>query len=359
METPLLQTHLKYGAKIGEFAGWKTALYFESGLGEAKKTREHATVFDISHMCRIMVKGEEATLFLEKLVTRPIASSPYNRMIGPSAFLNEKGGFKDDVMVYKIQDDFFLIVGNAVNREKNIKWLEKWSENFNVSIEDWTEKTAMLAIQGPKSQRILEEVLSLSLEELEMLEFKTNVKTLQGEVWILSRSGWTGENGYEVIGDPNIITRIWDKLVEKGVQPAGLVARDILRIEMGYCLYGHEITEEITPFEARYKAFSVKKSGYIGYEAVWEKAREGVDKVRYGLVVKGKGPIPREGDKVFIGGVEVGYITSGTFSPTLNTAIAQAYIRPQQAFPGFYYVIILRRGVKVRARLVDFPFIKS
>ncbi|MCD6368810.1 MAG: glycine cleavage system aminomethyltransferase GcvT [Thermoproteales archaeon] len=360
IETPLLSEHEKLGAEIGVFAGWRTAMVFSSALKEALDTRTKATVFDVSHMARILVKGEDAEELLEYLIPRFIAKAPAGRMIGPSALLNENAGFKDDVMVYKIDGSHFLIVGNAVNRKKDLEWILHvlGEKGLNVHVEDLTEETAMLALQGPQTPEVLEKLVGVKGDEMGMLEFKSGLNTTLGRIWILSKSGWTGEPGFEIISSIEVIKKIWKALIEKGVEPAGLGARDILRIEMGFCLYGHEINEHTTPLEARYKVFSNKKRGYIGYDALHERYRRGVERLRYGLLLNKGSPIPREGTTVYAAEVRVGEVTSGTFSPFLKRPIAEFYVQPSHAYLGFHLEVEIR-GKKYTAKIVDFPFVKK
>ncbi len=359
--TPLEDLHKKYNAMFGEFAGWNMPLVYESSIKEHLAVRNKAGVFDISHMGRIMVSGSDALALLNKLVARELKKVSENFMSGPTAFLNENAGFKDDVMVYKISDEKLLVVCNAVNRKKVLKWIETWRDTWGlkVSIEDLTHKIAMIALQGPDSARILE---ALGIKEalgLKLLEFMTGIKTSEyGEIFLLSRSGWTGEDGFEIMAEPGAIYKIFEKIVEQGVAPAGLIARDSLRIEMGFMLYGNEIDENITPIEARYWVFTPEKKDYIGYEALRRKMREGVDKILVGLKLKkGERSIPRHGYKVLVDDVIIGEVTSGTFSPTLNRSIALAYIDSKHAVFGLEVGVDIRGRIR-KAKIVDTPFIK-
>ena len=364
METPLLDIHRKLGANLGRFADVLTALDFGDPINEHIATRTHVTVFDVSHMARIVVEGTDSIRLLDNLIPRSMSKSRDGYMLGPTAFLNERAGFKDDVMLYRISSKRWLIVCNAVNRNKILHWLEHQASVLNVkdiSIADITFETAMIAIQGPQAVYALRS-LGLELEALNKLQFVTNVHYRNSSIDIVSRSGWTGEDGFEAIGNPDVIAKLFMDLVNQGkAKPAGLIARDMLRIEMGFCLYGKEISEDISPIEARYWVFDLeKKSHYIGRDALLQKLRNGVDMIRLGIRMrKGIRFIPRHGDKVYIpdSDIDIGYVTSGTFSPILQRSIAMAYIYTRYSIPGLEIEVSIR-GQRYRGKLVDFPFIK-
>ncbi|HIP56811.1 MAG TPA: glycine cleavage system aminomethyltransferase GcvT [Ignisphaera aggregans] len=364
METPLLDVHKKLGANLGRFADILTALDFGNPMNEHVATRTYVAVFDVSHMARIIVEGADSPRLLDNLIPRSISKSKDGHMLGPTAFLNEKAGFKDDVMLYRISHKQWLIVCNAVNRSKILHWLEHQADALgikDISIVDVTFETAMIAIQGPQAAYALKS-LGLELETLNKLQFATNVRYRDSVIDIVSRSGWTGEDGFEAIGKPDVIAKLFMDLVNQGkAKPAGLIARDMLRIEMGFCLYGREISEDISPIEARYWVFDLdKKSYYIGRDALLQKLRNGVDMIRLGIrMKKGIRFIPRYGDKVYIpeSDIEIGYVTSGTFSPILQRSIAMAYIHTRYAIPGLEIEVSIR-GQRYRGKLMDFPFVK-
>jgi len=360
--TPLIDIHRALGASIGEFAGVRTALDFGNPVDEHVATRSQATVFDLSHMGRILVKGEDSAEFLNRLIPKDIAKSKDGFMFGPTAFLNENAGFVDDVMLYRISRDEWLIVCNAINVSKVISWLSTWRSKLgsNVTISDITENTAMIAIQGPKAAEAMSRIGLNTVLDLKMLQFYNEVEWRDLKIMIISRSGWTGEDGFEVIGSPDVVRTLFKELVANGVKPAGLIARDSLRIEMGFCLYGAEIDESITPVEARYWVFDYSKSGeYIGKDSLLRKIREGVDRVRLGIrMKKGVKFVPRKGYRVLVDDKEIGVVTSGTFSPIINRSIAQAYIDAKHAVIGLEVEVEIR-GKRYKGKLVDFPFIKK
>ncbi len=359
--TPLLDLLKRYGGDVGVFAGFETIMSYGDPFSEHLAVRRDAAVFDISHMGRILVEGEDSYQFLDFLLPRDLGDSKDRSMVGPTAFLNDTGGFKDDVMLYRFSDERWLVVCNAINREKILEWLRGWvsRKGYRVSIEDQTFSTSMLAIQGPRSPEYISKIPGLpDALSLKPLEFLDNLETPLGMVSVISRSGWTGEDGFELISSPGVASEIIERLRSSGVSLAGLIARDSLRMEMGYVLYGEDIDENTNPYEARYWVFTRGKKGCIGCEALREIGRRGVARVRYMFrLKKGLRIIPRGGYKVLYGGEEIGYITSGSYSPYLERPIAMGYIRSSHALPGLS-VDIEVRGKLYEARVLDYPLIK-
>jgi len=355
--TPLLDIHEEKGASLGEFANWKMPIDYGDMLGEALATRSKMTVFDISHLTRIIVEGEDSKKFVNWIVAKNIAKLAPGWMMAPTAMLNENAGFVDDVAVYCLENGKYMIVGNAINKEKDLEWLSAHSSGFNVKIRDITEETAMIALQGPKSPSLAAEVVS-GIEDLAPLQILAAIKSDFGEILVASKSGWTGESGFEFIGSPETIGKLLRHFLDKGAAPAGLGARDILRIEMGFCLYGEDIDENVTPIEARYWVFSwKKKEEYIGKDALHRKIVEGVNLLRVGFEAKARMPIPRHGAKIRVDRREIGYVTSSTFSPWLKRVVGMGYVKASHA------IFNVRVNVDVRGRLYqvtlkDFPFVK-
>ncbi|BBG26545.1 glycine cleavage system aminomethyltransferase GcvT [Sulfuracidifex tepidarius] len=342
--SPLFEVEEKSGANFGEFAGWNMPMTYSSYQEEHLAVRNSVAVFDLSHMGRLRVKGRAEEL--EELIAKELNGST-GQMIGPTAFLNDRGGFIDDVMTYKISDSDFLLVTNATNREKVIKWIKS---NSSLDVEDLTFSLAMIAIQGKKVKEIF------NVDEIPHMTFKLNVSYMGMKVFLLSRSGWTGEDGIEVWAEPEIAGVIFTKLAQNGVKPAGLVTRDSIRQEMGYLLYGEDIDESVTPVEARYWVFSLSK-GFVGKDAIVEQLRNGVSKIRFGFKMKkGMRVIPRRGMEVTSLGSKVGYVTSSTFSPFLNRVIGMGYISPQHFFLGYSTTVEIR-GKTYEIKMDDFPFI--
>jgi aminomethyltransferase len=364
LEYPLREVHRRLGANFGEFAGWRAPLDYGSVVDEHLAVRSSAGVFDLSHMGRVFVEGPDAHKLLDKLVPRYIESEP-GQMVGPTAFLNEHAGFRDDIMLYNLGEGRWLVVPNAVNRVKVVNWLEDWASRLNltVRIEDRTLELVMLALQGPRAVDALK-VLGPpgDVVELKLLRFKTDVvfEKARARAFLISRSGWTGEDGFEIIAEPDQAEKILLALVEEAnVKPCGLAARDTLRIEMGYVLYGADIDEDTNPIEARYWwVFQPgPKEDCVGCRALRDAMRSGASRVRVGLKLDKKARIvPRHGDRVFIDDVEIGVITSGAYSPVLRRPIAMAYVKASHALMGLT-VEVERRGRRYRAKIVDFPFV--
>jgi len=358
---PLLDLLRSYGGDVGVFAGFETIMSYGDPFSEHLAVRRDAAVFDISHMGRILVEGPDSQELLDMLLPRDLGDSKDGVMIGPTAFLNDSGGFKDDVMLYRFSNERWLVVCNAINREKILGWLREWisRKGYKASIVDQTLETAMLAIQGPRVVEYISKIPGFSeASSLKPLEFLENLDTSLGRVDIISRSGWTGEDGFEIVSRPGIAAEIIARLRSMGVALAGLIARDSLRMEMGYVLYGEDIDEDINPYEARYWVFTRGKEGCIGCDALRGIGRRGVAKARYMFrLKKGLRVIPRRGYKVLYEGEEIGYITSGSYSPYLERPIAMGYIKSSHALPGLS-VDIEVRGKLYEAKILDYPLIK-
>lgn len=331
-------------------------LLYKSAVKEHLEVRSNVGIFDVSHMGRIRVSGVDAYDLLDKLIPKKLEKARDGEMVGPTAFLNEKGCFKDDVMLYKLSTEEWLIVCNAVNREKILDWLRKNSKDYNVEIEDLTFKIVMLALQGPKSKNVIEALGGGEALELKPLTFKESLEIGGKKFFLISRSGWTGEDGFEVWGEPREAEYFWRRAVEEGASPSGLAARDSLRMEMGYALYGEDIDENVNPVEARYWVFSYDKKGYVGFEGVKKALEEGASKVRVGILLKER-VIARRGSPVYLGAKKIGEVTSGVYSPTLKAGIAQAYVKSSHALIGLRVQVEVRNRLH-KAKIVDFPFLK-
>lgn len=345
-KTPLRELEEKLGANFGEFANWEMPMSYGSYQEEHLAVRNNAAIFDISHMGRLLLRGSIREL--DYLIAKDIKNSQKNQMIGPTAFLNDKGGFIDDVMVYKLSESEFFVVTNAVNREKVIKWI---NNNSSLDVEDLTFKYGMVAIQGRRIWDFLPQIA------LERLSFKINDEFLGNKVFLISRSGWTGEDGIEIWAEEEALKKIFAKAIELGIKPAGLISRDSLRLEMGFVLYGADINESINPIEARYPVFSLEKD-FIGKNAIVEYIKSGVNKFRIGFKAKkGERSIPRNGDKVYILDQEIGEITSGSFSPYLQRSIGMGYVDSKHFLLGFSVSIVTKMKRIIEAKIQDFPFI--
>ena len=328
---PLYDVHRELGAGFGEFAGWETVIDYGSIVEEHLAVRRSVGFFDLSHMGRLLVSGPGATGLLDKLVPRSIESEP-GMMVGPTAFLNESAGFIDDIMLYNLGADGWLVVPNAMNIEKDAGWMRGWAEKLGLEarVDDKTMEWVLFAVQGPRAAELMKLLgAPSSVLELRLLRFARNVRleAAGATALIVSRSGWTGEDGFEIIAEAaegeKILRKAAELLPGLGGRLCGLGARDTLRMEVGFVLYGHEIDEETTPVDARYWwVFQPgPKDDCVGCGALREALRRGARRVRVGLKLSKKARIvPRQGDKVYVDDVEIGYVTSGAYSPEIGRA---------------------------------------
>ena len=360
--TQLYEIHKKT-AKMTEFAGFEMPLWYKGITEEHLAVRNNVGIFDVSHMGRVIITGKDAANFLNYVITNDVTALKPNSALY-SVMCNENGGIIDDFVVSCLEEEKFLLVPNATNREKDFNWLVKKAKDFNVKIEDISDKAAMFAVQGPNAEKTLQKICTTDLSKIE--RFKCTPAKLADMDVFLSRTGYTGEDGFEVyvwnapLDKPDNAIHVWNAILEAGkpygIEPCGLGARDTLRLEAGLCLYGNDIDENTTPLEARL-GFVVKfqKDNFIGKNALLKQKEEGVKRRRVGLQMVEQG-IPRQGYKIYSEkGENIGQVTSGTFSPLLKCGIAMAYIQTQQAQEG-NIVNIEIRGKMAKAKIVPFPF---
>ncbi|MEM2104908.1 MAG: glycine cleavage system aminomethyltransferase GcvT [Candidatus Bathyarchaeia archaeon] len=360
--TQLYEVH-RQSAKLTVFAGFEMPLWYKGVIQEHLAVRNSVGLFDISHMGRIIIQGSDSERFLNYVITNDVSKlSPNSAQY--SVMCNEEGGIIDDFVVYRLESEKFMFVANAANREKDYNWLVKNSKNFNVKITEISDKVAMLSVQGPNSEKALQK---LSAEELSKIErFKGASTRLAGIEVFISRTGYTGEDGFEIfiwntpMDKPTNAVKIWNAILEAGkdfrIEPCGLGARDTLRLESGMCLYGNDIDETTNPLEAAL-GFVVKlqKDNFVGKEALIKQKTEGTKRKRVGLLMLEQG-IPRQKYEVCNDkGESIGYVTSGTFSPLLNRGIGMAYVAMPYAQEG-NVVNVKIRGKMAKAKVVAFPF---
>ncbi len=349
-----------------DFAGWQMPVQYESIAKEHLATRTGVGLFDISHMGRLRFAGRDVVPFLDHVLTRKVRTLRGGQ-IRYALVTNESGGILDDVLIYALSVgdaiDYRLVV-NASNREKLLAWFAQHRGGFDVEIIDETTGTGMLAIQGPHAISLAQQVLDeIGLGELRLGEFKyysgVLVDSAQGLV-VVSRTGYTGEDGCEWSLPADRIESCWQRLVELGATPAGLGARDTLRLEAAMPLYGHEIDESIHPFEAGLGfAVQLQDHEFVGSDTLAALAERPVERVRIGLRASGR-RVPRQHCAILQSGAAesrevVGEVTSGTFSPTLEVPIAMAYVRPDLAEIGNRLVVDVR-GRNVEVEVVPLPF---
>lgn len=358
--TPLYEVYKDYGAKTVDFGGWELPVQFSSIKEEHEAVRTKAGLFDVSHMGEISVKGPDSLAFLQKMLTNDISkikdgAAQYNLMC------YENGGTVDDLLVYKLKENEYLLVVNAANTEKDYEWLEKHLEG-NVELDNISEDYALLALQGPLAERVLSKLVTgTSLSELSPFSFQAEV-LVDGKQALVSRTGYTGEDGFEIYCRPKDAVELWRAILEagkdEGILPVGLGARDTLRFEAMLALYGQELSPEITPLEAGL-AFAVKlnkEADFIGKKALQAQKEKGVPRKLVGIEMIERG-VPRHGYPVYVGEERVGEITTGTQSPTLKKNIGLALIKREHADIGNELLIEIR-GKKVKAQIIATPFYK-
>jgi aminomethyltransferase len=355
--TPLYEEHINAGAKMGEFAGWEMPLYYGSQLEEHRLVREDAGMFDVSHMTIIDLKGKGARDFLRHLIANDVDKL---KEIGKALYgcmLNENGGIVDDLIVYKYNEQDYRLVVNAGTHDKDVAWINQHKTSFDV--ETFEHKDfAMIAIQGPNAIAKTQEVFNH-----EQKAATKDLKVFYGvEVngWWIARTGYTGEDGYEIMVPTNEARAFWRSLVKVGVAPCGLVARDSLRLEAGLSLYGSDMTEETSPLESNLEwtiAWEPATRNFIGRKAIEDQKKSGVKRNIYGIVLAKGAGILRSHQKVIIDNGATGETTSGGFSPTLGHAIALARLPTTVKIGDQVFVEI--RDKKIPAKVVKASFVRK
>lgn len=323
LRTPLYDAHLRHGGRMVEFAGYDMPVQYASIIAESKAVREGAGMFDVSHMARLVFTGARTRDFLDWVTTNDVAgladgSGHY------SLLPNAAGGVVDDIIVYRIGATEFRMVVNAANHAKDVAWLRE-QNSFGVEMQDVTGATAMIAVQGPKATAVLAGLSPDGAALGNAPMFGVVDTTFAGIAAFAARSGYTGEDGYEVICAGADADRLWVALVEAGVVPCGLGARDVLRVEAGLPLYGHELTDELSPIAAGLGWVIHKTKAFIGSEPISAAREAGTPRRLVGVRLESK-RLPSPGMKVLVGGREAGEISSGVFSPLLDRGIGFAFV---------------------------------
>jgi aminomethyltransferase len=359
-QTPLIAQHRAAGAKLVDFAGWEMPIQYSGVVDEYHAVRREAGLFDVSHMGRLLVTGRGAVSFLQRLTTNDVSALPVAHA-HYSFVCNERGGIKDDIFVYRLEPDRFLLCVNASNQAKILDWfLEQGRAVPDCTITSRSADMAQVALQGPAARAIVAALGLSQLEDLKPRQF-TSV-SLQGVPCLVARTGYTGEFGYEwyVSGE---VSRVWNALLEAGaswgLKPAGLGARDLLRLEMGYLLYGNDIDETTTPLEANAEwAVSFHKGDFIGRAALRAQKAQGLARRLVGFELLEKA-VPRHGCKILAspGSEPIGIVTSGNLSPLLQKGIGLGYVPAGRTAPGTTITIDIR-GKTLPAQVVKTPFYK-
>ena len=352
LRTVLYDQHLLLNAKIVEYGGFMMPISYPKGINyECHVVRNDVGIFDVSHMGELFVSGSDAVNFLQK-----VTSNDVNKLnIGQAQYTlmcNSDGGIIDDLILYRKEDGFLMVV-NASNIQKDFNWLIK-HQTSNVDIVNVSNNISLIAVQGPNSRKVLSKVTNLNLN----IPFYSFIEgNICDKFAMISRTGYTGELGFEIYSNNRNIEIIWKELINLDAKPIGLAARDILRLEMSYCLYGNDITENSNPIEAGLNWITSMKKQFIGFKKIKRTLEDGPNKKLVSFIMEEKG-IPRKGYKVFYDEKEIGIVTSGTHSPTLNKGIGLAYIN----YPCYKInniVNIKIRNKFIKAKIVTTSFIQN
>ena len=360
--TPLNSIHRKLGGRMVEFGGWDMPVQYAAGtVEEHVRTRKHAGLFDVSHMGEVDVRGPAAVAFVNGLVSND-ASKLVDEQAQYSALTTPEGTVIDDLLVYRFAEDHLLLVVNAGTTDKDWDWISSHRENEDIELRNVSADYCQIAFQGPDALGILQKLTRLPLSEIKYYHFREG--EVDGVPAIVSRTGYTGEDGFEVYASPDKAERLWNKSLDAGnfgaddgVLACGLAARNTLRLEAGMCLYGHEIDETTTPLEANLGWITKLNKGYfIGRDRLLKQKEEGIGRKLLGFEVTDRG-IARDGQVVLIDGQRVGQVTSGSPAPFLKKNIGMAYVPVEFANEGRAIEIDVR-GRRVGAQIVPLPFYK-
>lgn len=356
--TPLADWHAANGGRMVDFAGWAMPVQYGSIVKEHNATRQSIGLFDVSHMGRLMVQGPQAEAWLDGLLTRRVASMPIGR-VRYSLVCNPGGGVLDDILVTRVTENRFDLVVNASNRVKLLEWFASHAA-ADATLVDRTEATAMIAVQGPKAVELVAGLADTDVASIRY--YRSGEANVAGAPCAVSRTGYTGEDGFELICAAEQAADLWQKLIAGGATACGLASRDTLRLEAGMPLYGHELTEQLNPlhaglgFAVDFEAKDGSPRDFVGGPALAIAVEDGTLARRVGLKVEGKRP-PREEYRVMVDGRPCGVVTSGTHSPTLGCPIAMAYVEPELASDDTRLAVDIR-GTETPAIVVPMPFYK-
>src|SRR6476646_2616971 len=354
--TPFYDKHVALGAKIVPFAGYEMPVQYPQGItAEHKAVRERCGLFDVSHMGEFMIRGPRAVDFVNFVTTNDVAALAIGQ-VHYSTILNDRGTIEDDCLVYRFADHIMMVL-NASNIAKDFAHIARHADRFGVTLEDVSDDMGLLALQGPEAAKILQPLTKTDLSAIKYYHFAEG--SVAGMPMIISRTGYTGEDGFELYHDVKYSTRLWDALMAAGdVTPAGLGARDTLRLEMGMALYGNDIDDSVTPLEANLAwLVKLKKGEFVGSDVLNNQKANGVAIKLVGFTLENRN-IARHGYPVFAGGQSSGGVCSGTLSPTLGIPIGTAYVPTELAKEGSTFDVEIR-GKRVPATVVKTPFYKE
>lgn len=359
--THLYDFHQKHGRLI-EFAGFEMPVWYEGIIPEHLVVRNDVGIFDVTHMGRCMVDSKDAAIFLNYILTRDVASTTVGQG-RYSVMCNARGGIIDDLVVFRLEEEKFLMIYNASNRKKDFAWISHHARSFHVRTKDISDEVVMFAVQGPKAVNTLQSIAKTDLASIRY--YRGSWTTLGDFKVFITRTGYTGEDGFEIflwdtpLNESERAVKLWQTILgsgrEYGIKPCGLGARDTLRLEAGMCLYGNDISEQTTPLEARLEfVIQFEKEDFVGKEVLLKQKAEGTKRVRVGIRALERG-VPRPGSKILLGGEKIGQLTSGTYSPLLKYGIGMGYVPPEHSQPGTR-VDILTRKKPFNAEIVEMPF---
>jgi len=358
--TALNKIHKKLGAKMAEFAGFEMPIQYEGINAEHENVRTNVGVFDVSHMGNFFVEGPESLDFLQYITSNDVSKLKPGK-VQYSCFPNDKNGIVDDLLVYQLGDNEYMLVVNGANIDKDWEWINRFAPKFDIKLQNLSDNYSILAVQGPKSPELMQKLAGDSAD-LKNLKFYTwTTADLAGHQNILvSATGYTGEKGYEIYVYKDFTEDIWNELFDKGkafeIKPAGLAARDTLRLEKGYCLYGNDIDETTSPIEAGLGWITKFTKDFVNSDNLKKQKEQGVERKLVGFKLKDKG-IARHGyDIVDENGKKIGFVTSGTMSPSLKEPIGMGYVSSEYANPGNEIFIQIRKK-QIPAEIVKMPFV--
>ena len=355
-KTPLNQVHKEMGAKMTDFGGWEMPVEYSGILEEHKAVRNQCGLFDISHMGEILVSGENASKSLQKIITNDMQKLEREKILY-TPICNKNGGIIDDLLVYCLKDDEYLLVVNASNIEKDFNWIKN-NILAETAAENLSDKYAMLALQGPESKKVLTQLTDIDLNSLDFYQFRQ--AKAAGIEMIISRTGYTGELGYELYFETEAAENVWQQILEAGsdfgIKACGLGARDTLRLEKMYALYGNDIDETTNPYQANMGwTVAINKGYFIGREKLINIKANCCSKKLTPLKITGRG-VARHGHEAYIGAEKIGEVTSGSYSPSLKQGIALAYLKSEYTDSGTEIEIKVRKR-KVTAEVIKGPFV--
>ena len=360
-KTPLYDEHASLGGKIVNYAGWLLPVQYEGLVPEHKAVRDAAGIFDVSHMGSIFVTGKDAKDYLNYLMTNDITKLNINQIVY-TFMCYPDGGVVDDLLVYKFDEEKYFLVVNAANLDQDFNWLVENKADFEVELDNVSNNTCILALQGPSAERILQEITNLDLSQLKFFYFEENIK-VDGIDARISRTGYTGEDGFEIFVENKDVVQLWRKLLDVGnqfgIKPAGLGSRDTLRFEAALPLYGNELSKDINPLEAGFKFFVKlkKESDFIGKQSLNQQWENGLERNLVGFEMIDRG-IPREGYEIYKDDEKIGHVTTGYMSPTLNKNIGNGLIKSSEVELGNEIEILIRNR-KAKAKIIDKNFLKN